>query len=293
MDIVLTPSRAGAALALLLLPLAVGCGSADAERSQRQPGATYLGVVGDFGTGGRKEQAVADALAQRAEDDRLDALLTTGDNVYPDGSPSKFDQAWNEPYGWVEDQDVKVVAALGNHDVRNGNGPGVQKLLGMPGPWYSTTVGLVQVVVLDTNDIDEEQTRFLARTLDEPLPEGTRYRVVVFHEPALSCAREPDDDVVEEWVPLLTDGDVDLVLNGHNHLYERFSPEQGPPYVVTGGGGAELYPVGRCASGTPEAEVAESVLHYVTLVATEEKLQLQAVEPDGDVIDELELEPDR
>src|SRR5688572_10293001 len=140
-------------------------------------GITRLAAIGDFGTGGRKERAVAEAQQERG--DELDALVTTGDNVYPDGSPDNFRQAWHEPYGWVEDSGLQVVASLGNHDVEGGYGEEVQDLLGMPGRWYETTVGRVQLVVLDTNDVeDDEQARFLRDTLGASRPDGTDWRVV-------------------------------------------------------------------------------------------------------------------
>ena len=38
---------------------------------------------------------------------------------------------------------------------------------------------------------------------------------------------------------------VDLVFSGHDHAYERTAPIGGVIYVVSGGGGKELYPAGK------------------------------------------------
>ena len=250
-------------------------------------------MIGDFGTGGRSERAVAAAVREWDRNTPLDGLVTTGDNVYPDGSPTKFDQAWRKPYGWVADEGIAVVASLGNHDLDSGDPAELMALLDMPDRWYTRTIGLVQAVVLDANDVEAVgQTEFLTETLRAPLPRGARYRVVVFHQAAYSCADHgSDDDVQREWVPLLEDGDVDLVLNGHDHLYQRFSPDDGPTYVVTGGGGAKIDQPEACRTGTPPPDDAEPTLHFVALDATRDGLRIRAVTPDGNVVDDTMVRP--
>lgn len=267
-----------------MLILAAGCsGSTSAPAAE---GATRLAVIGDFGTGGRPAQEVADLLRERHDEQPFDALVTTGDNVYPDGAPEDFDSAWERPYGWVEEQDLPVFASLGNHDVSLGHEKAQLDLFDMPGRWYEETVGLVQLVVLDANIVDEgEQAEFLRKTLDAPLPDGALYRVLVFHQPPFSC-REGDEDVLEEWVPLIEKGEVDLVLNGHDHSYQRYDDVEGTTYVVTGGGGANLYEVSDCEDADPPADVAESAFHHVEVDADAESLRLRAVEPDGELLDE-------
>jgi predicted phosphodiesterase len=279
--------RARLAAALLLALLTACSGPAQQEDG------TTLAVIGDFGTGGRSERAVAEAIRDWDRDQGLDALVTTGDNVYPDGSPSKFDQAWRKPYGWTADEDVEVVASLGNHDLDSGDPAELMALLDMPDRYYVKTVGLVQAVVLDANDVDAPgQTAFLARALEEPLPAGARYRVAVFHQAAYSCSDHSSDaDVQREWLPLLTDGAVDLVLNGHDHVYQRFTPADGPTFVVTGGGGAKVHDREACPDGTPEPDVAESALHFVVLDATQEGLRIRAITPAGEELDDTTVRP--
>lgn len=282
-------ARSGVLAALLLTGALSACSDTDAS----SPEATRLAVIGDFGTGGRSERAVAEAIRDWDRRDALDALVTTGDNVYPDGSPSKFDQAWREPYGWVEDEGIEVVASLGNHDLDSGDPSELMELLDMPDRWYTKTVGLVHAVVLDANDVEaEDQTEFLTEALEAPLPRGARYRVVVFHQAAYSCAEHgSDDDVQREWLPLLEDSDVDLVLNGHDHLYQRFGPDDGPTYVVTGGGGAKIDQPESCPTGTPRPDDAEPTLHFVALDATPDALRIRAVTPDGEVVDDTTVRP--
>jgi hypothetical protein len=77
-----------------------------------------------------------------------------------------------------------------------------------------------------------------------------------------------------------------LVLNGHDHNYQRFSSPQGVTYVVTGGGGRSLYPLDdRCPPGTPP-RVAEARRHHFTAVEVRDRsLAVTAVADDGAVLD--------
>ncbi|MCZ9345312.1 metallophosphoesterase, partial [Streptomyces sp. TRM76130] len=147
---------------------------------------------------------------------------------------------------------------------------------------YSFTYGNVGVVALDANDVSYElpanlgvtegrQTRWLERTLTRlrAAPE-VDFVVVFFHHCAYSTSTHASDGGVRaEWVPLFARHQVDLVINGHNHVYERTDAvkggEVGRPvpvgewtdptrdgtvYVTAGGGGKELY---GFPAGVPES----------------------------------------
>jgi len=249
-------------------------------------------VIGDFGSGDASERTVANAIREWSSTHRLDALVTTGDNVYESGAPDELGAAWGRPYGWVAEQQVPVVAALGNHDVVTDAGAPELRLFDMPGRWYAGTIGPVRFIVLDANDpTDPEQMAFLRTQLaaDARAP----WTVAVFHQPAFSCSFHGSTPEVDEaWVPLFARGGVDLVLNGHDHAYERFAPIDGVTYVVDGSGGATLYPASTflCPNGTPDYVFANARDHaFVALTATAHRLVGQAITADGRVIDAFEL----
>jgi predicted phosphodiesterase len=83
-------------------------------------------------------------------------------------------------------------------------------------------------------------------------------------------------------VPLFEMYGVDIVLNGHDHLYER-SQKDGIYYVVTGGGGAPLYKINSAEN--PYQQVAQSVNHYTTLDVESTAITLSAIDADGRIID--------
>src|SRR5687767_4447278 len=91
-------------------------------------------------------------------------LVTVGDNDYTE-SPAAFRANWAESFGWLSAAGVGVAGALGNHDVRVGGGRYQFSLLGMPGPTYRRKVGLVELFVLDSNNVNRGQRLWLARAL--------------------------------------------------------------------------------------------------------------------------------
>ncbi|MFK0285111.1 purple acid phosphatase family protein [Streptomyces sp. NPDC090499] len=143
---------------------------------------------------------------------------------------------------------------------------------GSPGV-YAFTYGNVGFVALDANDVSYEipanlgysggrQTKWLAEKLKElRAAKGVDFVVVFFHHCAYSTSSHASDGGIRAaWLPLFTDYQVDLVINGHNHVYERTDAVKGGRvgravpvggstdptrdgivYVTAGGGGRDLY----------------------------------------------------
>ncbi|MEU1786905.1 metallophosphoesterase family protein [Streptomyces sparsogenes] len=139
-----------------------------------------------------------------------------------------------------------------------GNGPDPRKAPGV----YSFTYGNVGIVALDANDVSYEitantgytggeQTRWLDRRLGELRGRpGIDFVVAFFHHCAFSTtsAHASDGGVREAWVPLFEKHQVDLVINGHNHVYERTD-------AIRGGKAAKKVPVGGSADAVRDGIV--------------------------------------
>jgi 3',5'-cyclic AMP phosphodiesterase CpdA len=239
-------------------------------------------AFGDFG-GGEAQQAVADAMERWAARHRVDALVTTGDNVYERGEPERFAAQLDRPYRDLR-RTRPMWVSLGNHDVSAGHGATQLRHLGLPDHPYAKTLPGVQLLFLDSNRIDGAQAEWLERQLAGP---GPPLRVVVFHHPAWSCSRhDSTEEVTRRWGPVLERHRVALVLNGHDHNYQRFVSAAGVTYVVTGGGGKPLYPLDEdCPAGTPR-QAAEARRHHFTAVEVRDgSLVLTAVAADDTVLD--------
>jgi 3',5'-cyclic AMP phosphodiesterase CpdA len=245
-------------------------------------------VLGDFGSGSEAELRIAGAIDEWSDAHPVNALVTTGDNVYESGAPAQFAEAWHGPFGWVSAEGITVVATLGNHDIETQGGAPVMGLLDMPSRWYTRRIGPVEFIVLDANrPTDPRQLEFLRNALASST---ARWKVAVFHQPAYSCSRHGSTPEVDDhWLPLLARDGVDLVLNGHDHAYQRFGPIEGTTYVVTGGGGAPLYDEDDCPDGTPTPEVKRVVHHFVTLVVSDSRLRIEALDSRLRSIDEVDL----
>ncbi|MFJ9040216.1 purple acid phosphatase family protein [Streptomyces sp. NPDC102406] len=220
--------------------------------------------------------------------------LHAGDLCYADGSGrGRTSDAYN-PGSWdlFLHQNEQVARAVpwmvttGNHDMEawySPDGYGGQlarwslpdngfDARAVPGA-YSFVHGNVGVVALDANDVsyeipanlghsDGRQTAWLDRTLRTlRAARGVDFLVVFFHHCAYSTSSHGSDGGVRAaWLPLFARHQVDLVINGHNHVYERTDAvrdgavgravpvggttdptRDGIVYVTAGGGGRDLY----------------------------------------------------
>jgi acid phosphatase type 7 len=249
-------------------------------------------VVGDSGSGGKGQLAVA-GLLRRLEPD---LILHTGDVVYPAGQERHYDRRFFAPYRNLI-KTVPVFPVLGNHDVRKGNDTAFLENfhppLGSPDStkrYYSFDWGNTHFVALDSElyhgdrgSDPEGQKDFLVQDL---AASRKRWKVAFLHRSPYSSSRHGGDGRVrEDLEPLFVKYGVDLVFSGHDHVYERTVPIRGVTYVVSGGGGRRLYP-----AGNGQLTASSISAHHAVLVRVSgRRLLLEAVEVGGKVVDRLEL----
>jgi len=242
-------------------------------------------AFGDAGVCDATQGQVADQMRNWVSaGHRADALVEAGDDVYPDGAPSLFTNALDAPYAGLRGPSRPLWVALGNHDILGGNA-GADQLayLGLPALPYAKTLTGVQLLFLDANHPDVAQKNWLESTLSAP---GPALRVVVFHQPAYSCATHGSTAAVDSnWVPTLEAHRVALVINGHDHYYERCKSVNDVTYVVTGGGGAAVYPRQSTCTGVPPSQATADRHHFVGIEITGSTLTLTAVARTGETLD--------
>lgn len=234
-----------------------------------------LAVVGDVGTGDQHEWETAGFMVESGASDPFDALILLGDNVYPNGDPERLDATVFDPFAPILEAGADLLAVLGNHDVRNGNGPGQVARLGMPHNWYSVQIGPVLLIGLDSNRVDDAAQ---LRWLEETLAEATVSTIIAaMHHPAYSAGYHGSTPNVQEvWVPLFEQHGVDLVLAGHDHDYQRSVPIGGVTYFVSGGG-AKLRPAGTAEFSAYTA----SVRHFLDVQIWDDRIEVAAIGADG------------
>lgn len=244
-----------------------------------------IAVAGDTGTGTAEQDSVAARIEQRSQADPYDALLLLGDMIYENGDVSMLQSRVTAPYQPLLDDGARLIPVLGNHDYASDEEQQIMTELGQPSLWYVEQIGPVRLVVLDSNRVDDaEQTSWLERTLSEPVAPGT-WTIAAMHHPAYSSGvHGSTPEVQRSWVPLFTKYRVPLVLAGHDHDYERTTPQDGVTYVVSGAG-SRLRPVGH----RDFTATSISTLHYLDLAVSADHLTGTAIDPAGTVIDTFTL----
>jgi 3',5'-cyclic AMP phosphodiesterase CpdA len=248
-----------------------------------------FGVIGDSGIGSTAQQQVADRLVALAPD----LVLHTGDVIYPSGQVDGYDPFFFQIYQTLL-RHAPMYLTLGNHDYGTASGQPYLDAFYLPHnnpanseKYYSFDWGNAHFTALDFNDGPSQiQLDWLQADLaatDKP------WKFVFYHQAIYSSGPHGYDPYVigkrEILAPIFEANHVDIVLNGHDHDYERTQSINGVVYIVSGGGGASLYNV------TPQSfsAYAESTYHAVVVDVDGCTLNLQAVTPDGTVFDTLTL----
>jgi acid phosphatase type 7 len=152
--------------------------------------------------------------------------------------------------------------------------------------WYSYEDGPVHFIALDSNIRSRYRFAQYLWLLFELQTNRQPFTIILFHHPPYSSGSEHGNStwVQRFWVPVFERFPVDLVINGHDHDYER-SIVHNITYIVTGGGGAPLYDVGQ----SPRTVYSEKTFHYCLLTASPSTLTFEAKKPDGSVFDSFIL----
>lgn len=260
-----------------------------ASRAGLAPPLLRFAVLGDFGTGSTTQSQVATRMCRWRSSHPFDLVITTGDNIYPDGSAEYFEPNFFQPYACLLDNGVSFHSTLGNHDVvtENGKPELSEPAFGMPRRNYVFRDSGVRFVMVNSNAIKREWLRRAAR------PEvGDLWTVVAFHHPVYSPGPHGSTRGFRPWMPrLFRSRGVDIVFNGHDHLYSVSKPMRQIRYVVTGGGGAGLY---TCDDRWFTA-VCRSRHHFVYVRVGAERIRVRAVPPHGEPFHAFRTEgvPDR
>lgn len=242
--------------------------------------ATRLAVKGDWGAGTSAQARVTRRMCVEHRRRPFRAILTTGDNFSEPAGEATRDNFWR-PERCLRAARIPWVAAWGNHDLR---ADATARVLGAQERWRALTIGPARVVVLDANIPDDPvQLDFLRREMDR---RHRGPRIAVFHQPAHTAGpHAPGRAQQLLWEPHLRRGGVDLVLQGHNHTYERLEVG-GLTHITTGGGGAQMFP---CIRPTRALRVCRMVHHFVSLSITPRAIAVRAVSAAGHTIDRVRI----
>jgi hypothetical protein len=233
-------------------------------------------VAGDIagGDAGSNDDATA-ALVQAINPN---VALTVGDNAYVAGTLAEYMADYDPTWGRFK---AKTRPSPGNHEYDSTNAQGYYDYFngtgqpdGPAGPtgkgYYSFNLANWHLIALNPHisaSTGSAQEQWLKADL---AANGSRCTLAYWHEPRFTSGAEHSNDtsVAPFWQDLYA-AKADLVLNGHNHQYERFAPQDpnanadptnGIREFVVGTGGAGLY---AFSTPQPNSEVRNATTHGV------------------------------
>jgi predicted phosphodiesterase len=226
-------------------------GAAQNVTLPNKPNSVKFAVLGDTGTGDSHQYRVAKTFASTRQSFPFEFVVMAGDNMYGGDNPRDFQKKFEIPYKPVLDAGIKFYAALGNHDSPNQR---LYKPFNMNGQrFYSfKPKDGVRFFALDSNYMDPPQLQWLEKELKAS---GSDWKIAFFHHPLYSSGERHGSDTAlkDQLEPLFVKYSVDLVLTGHDHIYERIKPQKGIQYFVVGNSAklrkGDLEDIGLTAKG--------------------------------------------
>jgi hypothetical protein len=186
-------------------------------------------------------------------------VFTTGDNAYFNATADDFRNCYAPRWGRHRG---RTYPSPGNHDYQSpGASPYFDYFGDRAGPrgagFYSYTLGNWHIVSMNSNvpvSPGSEQYVWLQGDLEANKRSATaRCTLAYWHHPLFTSGPSAGSNALMRgmWT-LLYDYGVDVVVNGHDHLYERHAPQNadgrrdplGPQEFIVGTGGAPLYDFG-------------------------------------------------
>ena len=211
-----------------------------------------LGAAGDIAcspgtavTAKRCQQAATAALLAGSS---VTAIQTLGDNQYENGSSAEFAGGYAKSWGTLKG---KTHPATGNHEYGTLGASGYFGYFGSAAGtagkgYYSYTLGTWHIVVLNSGISFASGSAQDVWFRNDLATHPTTCAIAVWHEPVFASGASNTSRL--RLFQDAVNGGVDIVLNGHAHLYERFAPQDasgratsnGVVEFVVGTGGSDV-----------------------------------------------------
>jgi hypothetical protein len=193
-------------------------------------------AIGDSGEATSNAAAVRDAYLNFTGATPTDVWLMLGDNAYDDGSGPQYQAAVFDTYPGLLAK-YPVLATRGNHDKNLSlyydlfTLPSAGELGGLPSgteSYYSFDYANIHFICLDSEGGIPLMGGAMWTWADADLSATDQEWIIAFwHHPPYTKGSHDSDSEGElvlmrtQFLPMLEDHGVDLVLNGHSHSYER------------------------------------------------------------------------
>jgi predicted MPP superfamily phosphohydrolase len=198
------------------------------------PNSVKFAAIGDAGSGNQPQYDIANQMAKFHATFPFDRIIMLGDNIYGGQGPADLVKKFSQPYKPLLDMGIRFYASLGNHDSpANSRYP----LWNMNGErYYTHATKNVRFFALDSNQVDQKELAWLENALKTAQED---WKIPYFHHPLYSDGGTHGStvDVRVLFEPLFVTYGVTVVFSGHDHIYERTTPQKGIYYFVEGASG--------------------------------------------------------
>jgi predicted phosphodiesterase len=237
-------------------------------------------------------------VVERVRAEVPDFILATGDMV----NEGTLEAEWQTFFEVERDllRDNPFFPAIGNHDREPRparTAENYRKYFHVPADtkdperYYAFTYGNARFVVLDSNLYSfalTDQTAWMEREFTAALKNADiRHIFVVMHHPPFSTSiHGGHSELREMWTPLFEKYGVRAVFSGHDHTYER-AINNNVRYLVSGGGGAPLYPKDPQASAVDKAATRyfERTFQFLRVSVIGDFIEVAAIRADGSLME--------
>ncbi|MDQ3691623.1 MAG: metallophosphoesterase [Chloroflexota bacterium] len=171
------------------------------------------------------------AVCGRSTDDRVGALIrntpgtvfTVGDNAYNSGTAAEFTNCYSPAWGAFRS---RTRPSPGNHDYKTAYAAGYFGYFGdRAGPrgrgYYAYALGNWRIYSLNSERVTSAQLHWLR---DDLANHPTSCVAAYFHRPLFSSGQHGNDTSVRPLWDALYAARAEIIVNGHDHNYERFAP---------------------------------------------------------------------
>ena len=218
-----------------------------------------IGVFGDCGSNNTNQLNVRNSMISYLGTNYMNAWILLGDNAYPNGSDGQYTTGFFNYYKDKFLKQNPLYPAPGNHDydlpadARTTHNNAYYSIFTMPAAgeaggypsgsesYYSFDIGNIHFISLSSDglfgpignqkkmyELPNEQASWLVQDLEANT--NKEWVIAYWHHPPFTKGSHDSDDPVKDndliqirtnFIKILEDHGVDLILCGHSHVYER------------------------------------------------------------------------
>lgn len=170
----------------------------------------------------------------------------------------------------------------------------------LPSQFYSFDEENAHFIMMDSSYMGLQNDSYVQWLRDDVAAAGKQWNILVMHHPLYPATEGETDQMRAEaqraiWLAAIEEAGIDLVLCGHQHVYQRSEPllqgvadADGIVYLMVSSGGAA--PAGALLADGYGAMTRDDVSSYCLLHISETTIEITAFDQDGTEIDHFTLE---